>query len=45
MDSENRVATQAWAMLGTAALFDEDNRHGGDFGKKLETGWMKALMF
>lgn len=36
---ENRVNTQAYAMLGTAALFDERNRYNGDFGDMLEVGW------
>lgn len=36
---ENRMVTQAYAMLGTAALFDEGNRYNGDFGDKLERGW------
>lgn len=39
----NRVATQAWAMLGTAGLFDERNRYGGDFGEKLEQGWDEGI--
>lgn len=36
---EDRVATQAYAVLGTAALFDEGNRYGGDFEERLESGW------
>lgn len=40
---ENRVASQAWAMLGTAAIFDESNRYGGDFGTKLEKGWDEGV--
>lgn len=36
---KDRMNTPAYAMLGTAALFDENNRYGGDFGHKLEPGW------
>lgn len=39
---KNRVATHAYAMLGTAAMFHEDNRYGGDFSEKLEIGWEES---
>ncbi|KAF1980345.1 NAD(P)-binding protein [Bimuria novae-zelandiae CBS 107.79] len=36
---KNRLATPAYAMLGTVAFFDEENRYGGEFGEKVERGW------
>ncbi|KAJ3535427.1 hypothetical protein NM208_g7138 [Fusarium decemcellulare] len=35
----NRLSSRAYPMLATAALFDEDNSYGADFGDKLEDGW------
>lgn len=35
----NRLESQAYPILGTAALFDENNRYGADFGTKVEPGW------
>ncbi|KAH6866256.1 hypothetical protein B0T10DRAFT_502680 [Thelonectria olida] len=36
---KDRLNTQAYQMLGSAALFDEFNRYGADFGDKAEPGW------
>ncbi|TFB04244.1 hypothetical protein CCMA1212_004101 [Trichoderma ghanense] len=35
---KNRLFTKAYSMLGTAALFDEENRYDGDFSYKQEPG-------
>ncbi|KAF4462269.1 oxidoreductase [Fusarium albosuccineum] len=35
----NRLSSRAYPMLATAALFDENNSYGADFGSKLEDGW------
>ena len=35
----NRLESQAYPILGTAAIFDENNRYGADFGTKVEPGW------
>ncbi|OTA08142.1 hypothetical protein A9Z42_0090990 [Trichoderma parareesei] len=39
----NRLFTKAYAMLGTAALFDEENRYDGDFSHKQEPGSGRPL--
>ncbi|KAM6522966.1 hypothetical protein FALCPG4_012573 [Fusarium falciforme] len=39
----DRLNTKAYPMLGTAALFDETNRYGANFGDKLELGWDEGL--
>ncbi|KAH0497878.1 hypothetical protein TgHK011_005160 [Trichoderma gracile] len=39
----NRLGTKAYAMLGTAALFDEENRYNGDFSHKREPGSGRPL--
>ncbi|PTB69423.1 NAD(P)-binding protein [Trichoderma citrinoviride] len=39
----NRLFTKAYSMLGTAALFDEDNRYDGDFSHKQEPGSGRPL--
>lgn len=36
---QDRLTTRAYVMLGTAAMFDEDNKYGADFGTKVEPGW------
>ena len=36
---EHWLGSQAFMMLGTIQLFDEDNHFGADFGEKLESGW------
>jgi hypothetical protein len=36
---KDRINSPAYQMLGTAALFDEHNRYGANFGDKLEPGW------
>ncbi|OAQ61836.1 oxidoreductase - protein [Pochonia chlamydosporia 170] len=36
---EDRLGSQAYRMLGTAALFNESNRYSANFGDKLEEGW------
>ena len=35
----NRLATQAYALLGTAGLFDENNKYMADMSSKLEMGF------
>jgi hypothetical protein len=35
----DRLNSPAYRMLGTLALFDENNRYTADFGAKLEPGW------
>ncbi|KAJ9133430.1 NAD-binding protein [Pleurostoma richardsiae] len=35
----DKLNSKAYPLLGTAALFDEENRFGADFGHKLEPGW------
>ncbi|CAH0045658.1 unnamed protein product [Clonostachys solani] len=39
----NRLGTKAYEMLGTIAIFDEDNRFGGDFGEKAEPDYDAGL--
>ena len=36
---QDRLNSRAYAMLGTAAIFDENNKYGADFGTKVEPGW------
>ena len=36
---EDRLNTQAFTMLSTAAVFEESNLFGADYGEKLEPGW------
>ncbi len=38
-----RLNTPAYHMLGSAALFDEGNKFGADFGAKVEGGWDEGL--
>jgi nucleoside-diphosphate-sugar epimerase len=40
---EDRLRSRAYPMLGTAAIFDEDNRYGANFGDKIEPGWGGGL--
>lgn len=35
---KTRLFSKAYTMLGTAAVFDEENRYDGDFSHKLEPG-------
>ncbi|KAI0967029.1 hypothetical protein F4678DRAFT_483385 [Xylaria arbuscula] len=46
-DSKNnatdRLNTAAYRMLGTSAIFDEQNYYDGDFSKKVELGWDEGL--
>jgi hypothetical protein len=35
----DKLNSKAYPLLGTAAIFDEKNRFGADFGDKLELGW------
>lgn len=39
----DRLRTPAYAMLGTAGLFDEDNKYSADFSDKTEMGFEKGL--
>jgi nucleoside-diphosphate-sugar epimerase len=43
MGVEKRNTTQAWALLGTIVLFNEENRYGADYEEKLEPGWDQGL--
>lgn len=36
---EDRMNSQAYVMLGTAAIMDEANRYNADFGDMVEPGW------
>lgn len=38
----DRLNTAAYPMLGTCALFHEDNRYGADFSEMAEPGWRKS---
>ncbi|KAL6879147.1 NAD(P)-binding protein [Trichoderma novae-zelandiae] len=40
---KNRLYTKAYVMLGTASLFDEENRYGADYTHKLEPGSGRPL--
>jgi nucleoside-diphosphate-sugar epimerase len=46
-DSKNsvvdRLNTAAYAMLGTVAIFNEENRYNADFGDMLEAGWDEGM--
>ena len=35
----DRLRTPAYAMLGTAGLFDENNKYGADYSEKTEMGF------
>ena len=39
----DRLNTRAYPMLGTYALFHEDNRYNADFGQSVEPGWNKSM--
>jgi hypothetical protein len=36
---KNRLGSQAYPMMATAVLMDEENRFGADFSDKAEPGW------
>ncbi|KAE9376193.1 NAD(P)-binding protein [Stipitochalara longipes BDJ] len=38
----DRLNSAAYPMLGTYALFHEDNRYGADFSEMAEPGWTKS---
>jgi hypothetical protein len=38
----DRLNTAAYPMLGTYALFHEDNRYGADSSEMAEPGWTKS---
>ena len=40
---ENRLATPAYAMLGTVGHFNEENRYEADFSHKAESGYRKGM--
>ncbi|RWA07866.1 hypothetical protein EKO27_g7252 [Xylaria grammica] len=40
---KDRLSSEAYRMLGTSALFDEENHYDGDFSRMVEPGWDEGL--